>query len=109
VGLTSLNILNNNIAAEQAQQLIKIKHEKKMVTLCGLQGSETELDLSGKLSGAADALMLVEDIKHNTALSKLKINSYWLPIQELKTATELDLSGKGLKAEDTVIVSSCIR
>jgi hypothetical protein len=48
------------------------------------------------------------DTRDSGLMSKLKINSYWLPIQELKTATELDLSGKGLKAEDAIVISSCI-
>ena len=72
--MSSLNILKNNIGAEQAQALIKIKQENKLITLCGLKGDETELHLSGKMSGAADALMLAEDIKDNGAMSILNVS-----------------------------------
>jgi hypothetical protein len=43
------------------------------------------------------------------ALSKLKINSYWLPIQELKTAKELDLSGKELNYLDAIVIAGLIQ
>ena len=49
------------------------------------------------------------DIHASGALAKLKIQTHWLPIQELKTAKELDLSRKGLGALDAIIVSGCIR
>ena len=66
-----MNILKNGIGEEQVRSLIKIKHEKKMTTLCGLKGDETELNLSGKMNGAADALMLAKEIKDMGSLSKL--------------------------------------
>jgi hypothetical protein len=40
------------------------------------------------------------DVRDSGALSKLKINEYELPVQEIKTATELDFSHKGLRVED---------
>jgi hypothetical protein len=107
--LSSLNILKNDIKEEQAQALIRIKHEKKMITLCGLKGDETELNLSGKMTGAADALMLAEEIKDMGSLSKLKMSKYELPVQEIKTATELDLSGKGLDYLDAIVIAALIK
>jgi Leucine-rich repeat (LRR) protein len=99
-----LNILKNDIGKEQAQALIKIKHEKKMATLCGLKGDETELNLSGKMNGAADALVLAKEI--SGSLSKLKFSgSYFDERGEWKdgeavtidtTMTEADFSGKKL-------------
>ena len=68
-----------------------------------------ELNISSSNLRAEGARILAEDIKDMGALSKLKVNTYELPIQELKTATELDLSGKGLEVEDATIVSSCIK
>ena len=73
--MSSLNILKNDIGTEQAQALIKIKQENKLITLCGLKGDETELNLCGKMSGAEDALMLAEDIKGNEAMSILNVSN----------------------------------
>ena len=43
------------------------------------------------------------------SLSKLKINEYELPVQEIKTATELDLSGKGLGDLDAIVIAALIK
>jgi len=133
--MSSLNILKNDIGTAQAQALIKIKQEKKMTTLCGLNGDETELNLSGKMNGAEDALMLVEDIKDNWALSSLNVlgNSIGqeqmlsliksseqqglitqfclIPIKELKenTITELDMSGKNLGVDGAVVLATYLK
>ena len=52
--------------------------------------------------------MVALDIQDNGALASLKINSYTIPVQEIKTATELDLSQKGLKSEDAIVISALI-
>jgi hypothetical protein len=43
------------------------------------------------------------------SLSKLKLNKYELPVQEIKTATALDLSGKGLRVEDAIAIAALIK
>ena len=49
-------------------------------------------------------------LQANRALAFLTINMCTLPIQELKTGTEVDLSGKGrLGIKDAVIVVRCIQ
>ena len=52
-------------------------------------------------------------IQENCTLASLKIDEHWrtcdLPIQQLKTATELDLSDKGLGDAGTIIVSRIIK
>ena len=45
----------------------------------------------------------------NGALSKVTIHKYEIPIQELKTATQLDLSGKDLNYLDAIIISALIK
>ena len=108
--LASVNLLKNDIGVEQAQALVKIKEAKpSLKTLCGLTMKETELDLSGRGLEVADAVLLASDINANGALASLKINSYALPVQEIKTATELDLSGKGLEQEDAIVISALIQ
>ena len=47
--ISNVNILSNNIGAEQANKLIKImENHSNLKTLCGFSGDETELDLSNK-------------------------------------------------------------
>jgi hypothetical protein len=86
--LSSLNILKNNIG-EQAQALIKIKHEKKMITLCGLKCDETELNLSGKMRGAADALVLADEIKDMGSLVSLSLAENGLGVEGAKHIAEV--------------------
>ena len=106
--LSSLNILKNNIGIEQAQAFIKIKQKKRMITLCGLKGDETELDLSGKMSGAEDVLMLAEDIKDNRAMSKLTIGDSVTPAILELGMTEGNFSNAGLGTGGAIILASWI-
>jgi hypothetical protein len=107
--LSSANLLDNWIGVEQAQALLKIKDAKPgLTTLCGLSGDETELDLSGNLSPGC-AILLAPEVEANRSLSKLKMNMYDLPVQEIKTATELDLSGKGLSHLDGIVIAALIK
>jgi hypothetical protein len=71
--LSWLNILKNDIGKEQAQALIKIKHQRKMITLCGLKHQRKKLNLRGKMNGAADALMLAEEIKDMGSLITISL------------------------------------
>jgi hypothetical protein len=74
--LSSANLLMNKIPEERAQELVKImQSHKSLTTLCGLSRSETELDMSGKMSGAGDAIMLVPDIIDNGAMTSLNLAS----------------------------------
>jgi hypothetical protein len=36
------------------------------------------------------------------------VNTFPLPIQDIKSEAELDFSGKGLKVEDAVVISALI-
>ena len=57
--LVSANLLNNDIGAEQAQNLVAIlKEHASLKSLCGNKGDETVLDMSGKNIGADGADML---------------------------------------------------
>ena len=49
------------------------------------------------------------DINDSGSLSKLKMNKYELQVQEIKTATALDLSGKGLRVEDAIVIAALIK
>ena len=110
--LVSVNLLNNAIGAEQAQNLVAIlKEHASLKSLCGNKGDETELDMSGKNMGADSAIMLAPEIVANGALTSLNIlnndiektgagflEGAWKSHKTLKTicgaSDELDLSGK---------------
>ena len=74
----------------------------------------TEADFSREKLGAAGAQILAafmstEQFEAKGSLSKLKMNTYELPVQEIKTATELDLSGKGLNHLDAIVIAALIK
>jgi Ran GTPase-activating protein (RanGAP) involved in mRNA processing and transport len=72
VALTSANLLENDIGADQARALTTIlKEHPTLKSLCGTMGNETELDMSGKMRGAGDAIMLVAEVIDNRVLSTL--------------------------------------
>jgi hypothetical protein len=72
--LASANLLANRIPAKQAQELISIMGAKEnLVTLCGLEGTETQLDLSGKGLGAGCAVLLAHEMKDMGALVSLNL------------------------------------
>ena len=78
--MASANLLGNKIGIEQAQVLLKIKEANPgLMTLCGLRGDETELDLSGKRLSAGCATLLAPELNANGALSKLDISSNNIP------------------------------
>jgi hypothetical protein len=74
--ISSLNLLLNNIGVDQAKDLVGIlKDHPTLKTLCGNSGKETELNMSGKMHGAGDAVMLVPDIIDNRAMTKFDISN----------------------------------
>ena len=87
--MVSVNILKNDIGAEQAQTLAAIlKEHATLKSLCGNKGDETELDMSSKMSGAGDAIMLVPEIVANGALTTLNISNNNLTLGALKAGSD---------------------
>ncbi len=75
--ILSVNLLKNGIGVEQARALmIILKEHPTLKSLCGNNGDETELDMSGEMSGAGDAIMLVAEVVYNAALTKLDISNH---------------------------------
>jgi hypothetical protein len=70
--ISSVNLLKNRIGSDQAEALVSmLKEHPTLKSLCGNRGDETELDMSGKMNGAGDDIMLVAEVSDNGALSKL--------------------------------------
>jgi hypothetical protein len=72
--ISSVNLLQNNIDIDQAGALVSmLKNHPTLKSLCGNEGDETELDMSSKMSGAGDAIILVAEIVDNRALTVLSL------------------------------------
>jgi Ran GTPase-activating protein (RanGAP) involved in mRNA processing and transport len=103
-----VNLLKNDISVAQAEDLVSIlKEHPTLKSLCGNRGNEAALDMSGKMTGAADAIMLVAEIIDNGAILKLDMSNNMLATKEIgealgemllanTTLTELDVSKNAL-------------
>jgi hypothetical protein len=76
---------------------------------------ELELDLSiqkvgdyGKPMDAAFAKEIAVGISGNGAISTVIVNTFPLPIQNIKSKAALDFSGKELEVEDAIIIAALI-
>jgi hypothetical protein len=100
--ISSVNLLKNDIGIDQAHVLVSIlKDHPTLKSLCGNQGNEVELDMSGKMKGAADAIMLVLEIIDNGALSVLSLKDNSLCNKEAgKTLSEMLAGNTVLKELD---------
>jgi hypothetical protein len=122
--ILSVDLLKNGIGVAQAEGLVNIlKAHPTLKSLCGNKGNETKLNMSGKMHGAEDAILLGPEIAGNAALLKLIFggNSYqgdWngtaYPTITPEPATlevgmtEIDLSNKGLGAAGAIIAAAWI-
>jgi Ran GTPase-activating protein (RanGAP) involved in mRNA processing and transport len=74
--LSKVNLLGNHVSVEQARELIAILHEsKKLATLCGLEGTETGLELSKQHLTAGCTVLLVHEIKLNGSLAEIDLSN----------------------------------
>jgi hypothetical protein len=107
-----VNLLKNGIGIDQALTSM-LKGHPTLKSLCGNTGDETELDMSGKMSGAEDAIMLAAEIVDNGMLSKLDVRSNCIS-QQGKNALQQawNAAGKtyvrGLSLSSYCITHSCL-
>jgi hypothetical protein len=108
--ISSINLLKNEIPAEQAQELVKIMQAKeKLTTLCGLSRDETELDFSGQYLGAGDVVLITNDISDMRALLTFTFSGDYSssqPVTMETTMTEADFSGKELCVSGGMMVAA---
>jgi hypothetical protein len=57
------------------------------------------------MSGVAT---LADAIRDNGAICTVTVNTFPLPIQDIRSKAELDFAGKGLKVEDAIIIAALI-
>ena len=68
-----------------------------------------ELSLAGNNLNAEAGRIFSQDIHDNGALAFLTMHKYKLPIKEIKTAKELDLSNKELSLLDAIVIAALIK
>jgi Ran GTPase-activating protein (RanGAP) involved in mRNA processing and transport len=87
--ISSVNLLKNRIDNDQAKDLVSmLKEHPTLKSLCGNRGNETELEMSGKMDGAGDAVMLAAEVIDNGALTSLDISENALPAEGTKLLAE---------------------
>jgi hypothetical protein len=108
--ISSVNLLKNDIGVEQARALVSIlKEHPTLKSLCGNNGDETELDMSGKMDCAEDAIMLAAEIVDNGAMTKFTFSGdkSWIQRATMETTmTEADFSGKALGVSGGMMVAA---
>jgi hypothetical protein len=98
--ISSVNLLINDIGVDQANALVSIlKEHSTLKSLCGNTGNETELDMSSKMYGAGDAIMLVPEIIDNGALSSLSLKNNRLATKEAGTVLVTALAANSVLKE----------
>ena len=128
--MRSLDILGNNIGEEQANSFIQVLDARDtLTTLCGLTGTETELDLSNRGLSASCAILVANEIKVNSALNSVNILGNSIGEEQANnlinllnangtlktlcgftgTETELDLSNRNLTASCAILVANEVK
>ena len=108
--ISSVNLLKNDIGTDEAKALVSIlKEHPTLKSLCGNRGDETELNMSGKMKGAGDAIMLVPEVIDNGAMSVLTFDGGYSdskPVTMKTFMTEADFSGNALRAPGAILLSA---
>ena len=71
--LTSVNLLHNDLGDGAAAVVAAAKQHGNIKTLCGIAEGMGEVDLSGQLLKAPDAVLLSFDLEVNRALNTLDL------------------------------------
>jgi hypothetical protein len=108
--MLKLDVSNNALCAAGAKVLAEILTGNQVLTeiimASNFLGKKTP-HLSGDtdMSGVA---ALADAIPGMGAMSTVIVNTFPLPIRDIKSKAELDFSGKGLKVEDGIIIAALI-
>jgi hypothetical protein len=100
-----LNLANNNIG-----QLVPPAGWKSAREY-GTFGDNGYISPSGRWQAKAQvggAIALANAIPDMGAISTVTVNTFPLPIQDIKSKTKLDFSNKGLEVEDAIIIAALL-
>ena len=107
--MIKINLLKNSIGTDQAEAFGDIlASHPTLKSLCGLDPDATEAGFSNQGLKSDDTILIAHSIKFNSVMMKLKIHKHELPIQEIKTTTELDLSNKELNNLDAIVIAALL-
>jgi hypothetical protein len=108
--LSSVNLLKNRIRINQAEALASmLKEHPALKSLCGNKGNETELDMSDKMDGAEDAIMLAAEIVDNGAILSVNLLHNRIGIHQAQNLARILMEHPTLKSlcsnsgEETVL------
>ena len=105
-----MDILGNNVGEEQANNLIQLLDgSDTLQTLCGLTGTETKVDLSGRNLSASCAILVANELKVNSALICISFDGNGDNAKTVKlesSMVEVKLSGKGLGPGGALITAA---
>jgi hypothetical protein len=105
--LLVLSLESNYLMASGGEALAKGLKGNHVITELNIasnylnEDEEEGQDMSGIIA-------LCGVIKDMGAISTVTVNTFPLPIQEIKSKTELDFSNKGLKVEDVIIIAALL-
>jgi hypothetical protein len=107
--ILSVNLLKNSIGVDQAKDLVIIlKEHPTLKSLCGNKGNETELDMSRKMGGTEDAIMLAAEVVDNGALTKFDISKNEIRAEAGK-ALAAGLKGNQVITELIIVDNQLVR
>jgi hypothetical protein len=107
--ISSVNLLQNKIGSDQAEELASIlKEHPTLKSLCGNRGNETKLDMRGKKMDASDAIMLAAEIVGNGAILKFTFSGddNSKPVTLETSMVEADFREKGLGESGAIMVAA---
>ena len=97
--LVKFDVSKNNLGKEGTKALTEALNGNQIMA---------ELNLAGNSMGKNGAMDIAKTIPTMGALVTVTVNKFALPIQDIKTKAELDLSGKELGVEDAIIIAALI-
>jgi hypothetical protein len=103
--LTKIGISNNDIRAEGGKALAEALRGNQVITELNIASNNLGSDANWQVevSGIAN---LADVIPGMGAISTLIVNTFALPIQDIKSKAELDFSGKELFDDDAIIIAA---
>jgi Ran GTPase-activating protein (RanGAP) involved in mRNA processing and transport len=108
--LVSVDLLGNQVERATALALLELKRTKPTLrSLCGIRCDERSMDCSSRPCSGGCVLLLIDELRDNSVLCSIRIDKLALPVQQLKTLPEVDLSEYALSDKEAVLVAGMLR
>jgi hypothetical protein len=104
-----LNLASNGLCAEGTKLLAAALKGNQIMTELNISSNDMTFDIWQRAWGDRSGVFALADVIPGMgAISTVIVNTFPLPIQDIESKAELDFSGKGLKAEDAIIIAALI-